>query len=742
MKKMLSLALLFAALLSGTASPVGILLPDAPTDTVRKNASALQAVLKKRQLDATAGDFSQWDKIAAADTKLILGWSLEGLTPERVERLKQAADRGVMLVFQAKIGRHETTPPALAALFGARPTGYKADPGIGKQPIEQYMFWQPAGPIFGDEHPPFYAVYAGEAFALEAMDAAVAANWMRRDRMTADGPAMTVKGKNILLGIYLLDMAARNNRQEQNLAHALQILDKLLIAAGLSEPENAIVPNRRYYEPLNLKPISCTFQTPRAMWLWEFRYALLPAERAILLDFMAGRHISTLYMSAPKSAFTPANIKPLKAFIRAAGERGIRVEALDGWKEAALPEHHEEFLASLQRVLDYNRAAAPEERFAGFQSDIEPVTLKRYHESPESRRQIDRAFIELHAKCRQLIDRSGQNNFVFGLAASEYLGKDLNRADRFIEWRGKTAAKLEHLSDIFDYLAVMSYYDQAERTIDVSQNHVKVMAQKGKKVFIGCETLDVVPLFGGSRAITFYEEGLQYMERQLQKVDVWYRDNPGYGGIAIHHYESYRRMTDGPRPMPNLKPPALQTAQVFRADTPEQVVYGKKEWRGPNDFSAQWRFDWTPDALKISVELTDDVLMTGRNAREDLWQDDHLELWWERVAPPGEVVQLGIPLNSADRNYVWHPGNRPASERQALADLVSSTLTRTEHGVQVQIMIPAAAFGVKSFSRGMKLRLLAEAGDSDPAGNAKTMLSLAPHREREKSSTFNELELR
>jgi hypothetical protein len=43
-----------------------------------------------------------------------------------------------------------------------------------------------------------------------------------------------------------------------------------------------------------------------------------------------------------------------------------------------LPRHREEAVAMLQRVLDYNGAAAPEERFDGINLDIEPHILAEW----------------------------------------------------------------------------------------------------------------------------------------------------------------------------------------------------------------------------------------------------------------------------------------------------------------------------------------------------------------------------
>ncbi len=75
-----------------------------------------------------------------------------------------------------------------------------------------------------------------------------------------------------------------------------------------------------------------------------------------------------------------ARAQSYRQFIRRLHGKGLRAYALLGsaclhTEEYVLPEHRNDALAMLQRVLDYNAVARPDERFDGINLDIEPHIL-------------------------------------------------------------------------------------------------------------------------------------------------------------------------------------------------------------------------------------------------------------------------------------------------------------------------------------------------------------------------------
>lgn len=723
------------------AQPVRILLPDAMP---RDNADKLALLLKKQNPDTEVVPLSAFASAPVEPAAVLVGMGIGNFAPQVWQKLEEHVKRGGVLVFQGKKENREPLTPearkALAAIFGAEYLGYDADPLLGKGPVQKYMFIKPSpGETWGAEFPPLFAAYTGEAFPLKPVNGGeTVAAWVRRDRTTEDGPAVILKrspggGKAVLIGYYPWDLAAKGDRNNLPSFHAGIMLGKFLPVKQPAAP-------KRYQEPLNTRPVTPAFSTPRSMWMWNIDYALNPTERKKLLDFTTGRHISTLYVCISKRAFAGENRDQLRTFIREANRAGVKVEALDGWKQAILPEQQPKFLESLQRVIDYNLSVAPDERFSGFQSDVEPVTMKEYHASPEAKRRFDRLYVELHAKCAELIRKSGLHDFVFGMAINESLDREIERPDRHVEWNGKTCSVIEHLAGFTDYFALMSYHDTAPKIIRAADGEVDLAAKYNIKAWVGVETLDVMQLFGGSRSLSFYEEGLDYMEKELEKVYRHYSGKPGYGGIAIHHYESYRRMTDGPRNMDLPAPPALTTGKLYRLDSAGDVAYGGKNWNGKDDLGVTFRFGWTPDYLTVEAVVTDDKIVSAFNG-EDLWKSDHLEFWF-RQADTGRLIQLGVGLSESDNIHAWHPQELTAEQRAALAKAVKTETGTIPGGYEIKCRIPAAFFGLKKFKRGDKLPFLAEVGDTDDAAHAaKTMISTAPARDREDIRTYAVLEL-
>lgn len=517
----------------------------------------------------------------------------------------------------------------------------------------------------------------------------------------------------------------------------------------------------KFASPLNLRPINPTFQCPRSLWLWNVDYALNQAEQVKLLQFCRDRHINRLYLyTGSKRLYSEPCLGQLRQFMRAARASGLQVEALDGWKDAILPEKQNEFLAALKRIIDYNLSSAPEECFAGFQSDVEPITMKEYHNPPENKPRFDLLYVELHAKCREMIDKSGLKNFVLGMAVQQNLDRD--PPEMYITWNNVKAGTLTHLAKIADYFAVMSYHDRADKIVSAAAGEVNLMGEVGRKAWVGVETLDINALDGSPRSLSFYEEGLDKMEIELEKVYNCFAGQAGFGGLAIHHYESYRRMTDGPRDMKRSPPPQLVAKEIGQvkidgkdgewgnilpvpATGAGRVVHGRAKWKGEVDLGAEFRFAWDSGHVYVLATVKDDHYCFV-NGGEDIWKWDHIELWFN-VPGHGEIFQLGLTPGNFDRNpgnvYLWHPTEWSSSRRAGLAQQVEYAAERLPEGYRVECIIPAILLGLEKFKPGDKIKILAEAGDADdPKEPCRCMVSIAPKRDRGEPDTFAVLELK
>ena len=719
-------------------------------------------------VDSGKADFARYQTVFI--------WSLFPWTDAIWSKAEKYVRNGGILFWQGNVLRGARLTDEymnrLQALAGVKFGEYQSDPLLGKGVINRFMWIRTLKPadrtlalLWQGEEPGMFASFSGEAFKLEAVAGGVAAaEWVQRDRKTGDGVAAVVKcypgnGRTIFLSSYSFIIAGIKSDDLPSQHGRKMLKEYLRFPRGPAAPAVAAA-TKAPQEPVNMREIKPDYSCPRAMWIWNVNFGLDDKESDLLIKFCGLRKINVLYFYTGRAAmFTEEpGLRDLKGFLRKAHAAGIKVHGLDGWNDAFLPEKQPVFLAAIQRILDYNQQVAADERFDGFQSDVEPVTFKGYHQSPENKKRIDLQFIELHAKGRDLITRSGSKDFEYGLAILESHDKD--KPETYVTWNGKTGNVAEHAIDIFDYFAIMSYHDLARVTVKSAQYDIDLAAAKGKKALIGAETLDFFTKYQGSREITFYEEGVDEMEKELNKVHNHFKDNKGFGGFAIHHYDSYRTLPDNPRQIASIAAPELKAEKLENPETgkiiwqkkypllmnrQDQVIHSGKDWKGTADLSAAVWFGYTRDALYLRAEIRDDVILTKESGR-DMWKRDHVELW---INIPGQEdsFQAGMtpaefdkPLNNA---YVWLPSHLSEDERSALAAQITYKFEKSADGYILECKVPYAAFG-SSFDAVAQngLKVLFEVGDSDNMNDApKTQISNAPGKSRGKAETYSKLVL-
>ena len=279
---------------------------------------------------------------------------------------------------------------------------------------------------------------------------------------------------------------------------------------------------------------------PRAIWIWEGEsYALLEDDAAArtAIAFLRDKAIATAYVYADAYegrnliATQPARYRTL---VRRMHASGLKVQALLGsgylhTERYLLPEHRRAAQAMLQRVLDYNAAAAPQERFDGVSLDIEPHILDAWS---SRKMELLADFLDMSdALVRQ--KNAVAPNLPMGPAIPFWYDGIP------IEWKGRRKPMNEHVQDLYDYVALMDYRDHAEGgdgIVSHARDELDYGAKIGKAVVIGVETMP-----NAIRKVSFHHLREGDMERELAETARAVSGSPGFGGFAIHHYAAYRR---------------------------------------------------------------------------------------------------------------------------------------------------------------------------------------------------------
>lgn len=295
----------------------------------------------------------------------------------------------------------------------------------------------------------------------------------------------------------------------------------------------------------------------RAMWIWEpasYNLLLNPGSRTVL-DAMA--EDTATFGSDPVTVFYIAvgsyggidiledNREAVRDFLTWAHARGYQVFACIAGGTSppymgADTEYHPLALRQLEKIINYNIASPAGARFDGVNVDIEPYI------SPDFKAQypsLQKQYLDLSKKMADRRDAAGID-LPIGPAIPKWY--DSSNESRNIEWNGATKWLSEHIQDISDYISIMDYRDTADGTAGIiagAEGEIAYAAKIGKpnSVVIGVETLDIANS-GDPETITFREEGRTAMETELDKVYAAFGSKPGFGGIAMHHYDSLRAL--------------------------------------------------------------------------------------------------------------------------------------------------------------------------------------------------------
>lgn len=282
---------------------------------------------------------------------------------------------------------------------------------------------------------------------------------------------------------------------------------------------------------------------PRAVWIWEAdAAALLDSGRAArrAVKFLKKKGISEAYLYADAygdGGLLAARPKLYRKLARRLRAGGIRPCALLGsWRfrthEYVLPERRAEALAMFGRVLAYNAASRPEERFDCVNLDIEPHALEAWEKEKEG---LLLNFLDLG---RELMAAKAAAGSALALGPAIPFWLDATELD----WNGAVKPASDHVLDVYDYAALMDYRSAAggpDGMIAHAAAELAYAGQAGRRLVIGVE---VTP--NEVEKVSFASSSEEDLERELALAEEAFAASPAFGGFALHHFGSYRSWLD------------------------------------------------------------------------------------------------------------------------------------------------------------------------------------------------------
>lgn len=284
-------------------------------------------------------------------------------------------------------------------------------------------------------------------------------------------------------------------------------------------------------------------QKDRAMWIWNNANQVniiinnYNNYRPDLFDFCKMPHgdpdhkINVLFFSCREAVYS--NSDNLRNFLSEAVDSGITIEYLDGDPSWATYNQDIGF-DRINKVIEFNSNTTIEsEKLKGIHFDVEPylLTQARGYQPPywdTQRMETWESYVNFVDSCQSLID-AADSSLYFGIAIPRWYENHVG------------VEELKRLQSKVDYVAIMDYNENADVIIRDAENEINNAVELSKKVWIGVETKEVSP-----ETVSFYEEGVSFMESQLDSAYSVYGNNPAFLGFAIHSYRYYKYLKDDP----------------------------------------------------------------------------------------------------------------------------------------------------------------------------------------------------
>ncbi len=298
----------------------------------------------------------------------------------------------------------------------------------------------------------------------------------------------------------------------------------------------------------NLFNIKTPTEREYGSWIWTPIFQMTPEYIESTLEGTKGRGVDVMYVSidsyldifvmpegAEKERQKERFSKILVDFIKIANEKDIAVDAEAGWQNWAEEGNEYKAFAILNFVKEFN--ASHNEKFRGFQYDVEPYLLDTYQSDPAL---VLKNFVNLIDKSEYFLS---EIDLRFSVVIPDFYDKEDKVTPKF-SYNNKNRYVIEHLIDILDKrdgnsIIIMSYRNFAEGedgAIEVSENEMKTAKKKARKtkIIIAQETGDFPPPY-----ITFYGTSRNELEEEINKIKSAFDSNPNFGGLAIHYVNTF-----------------------------------------------------------------------------------------------------------------------------------------------------------------------------------------------------------
>ncbi|PPA69301.1 amidase [Jeotgalibacillus proteolyticus] len=256
----------------------------------------------------------------------------------------------------------------------------------------------------------------------------------------------------------------------------------------------------------------------KATWIWN-PTAIIQKEHE-LLSFINKKQLVNIWLQIDQTL--PHEL--YQQFIKKAGQIGTAVYALDGaedWIESKELLQQNRLMAWLR---DYQVKSDKPEWFAGVHLDVEPYLTEGW---TEDHSKAIHSYQTLLTKAKK--DTESMNLVLE--ADIPFWFDEIFYENHF--GRGNLA---EWVIANTDRVTIMAYRNQASAIIEIVKNKITFAGNWQKQLIIGVET----DYTNEGDHVSFINKRETDMNHELSLVANYFCRQPGFGGLAIHHLDSWK----------------------------------------------------------------------------------------------------------------------------------------------------------------------------------------------------------
>ncbi|MDS0525678.1 hypothetical protein NNC19_08310 [Clostridium sp. SHJSY1] len=258
-------------------------------------------------------------------------------------------------------------------------------------------------------------------------------------------------------------------------------------------------------------------------WLWNTNEIINNSDN--IIDFLSENKVKTLYLQIDYNL----DYDHYNNFINKAYENNIIVEALDGSPAWVSPDGTLLQNNFFHWLNDYQKNSPINARFKGVHLDVEPYGYDEYNINQD---EVISRFQDCLLKSKDICNQLNLNlaiDIPFWFNEVEFNTSYGN--GNLAEWIFKNIKSI----------SIMSYRDTANGDngiIKITKNEINLAKRYNVKSTLAIETTDV----NDGTHLTFFDQGQNYMYKELNKVYLNYKTNSSFNGFSIHSLESWINM--------------------------------------------------------------------------------------------------------------------------------------------------------------------------------------------------------